>query len=56
MSESQNKLILEYLEIGNKITPLEALNMITQKPFLNLKWKEKLISKKNKVYQYIQTK
>ena len=25
MSESQNKLILEYLEIGNKITPLEAL-------------------------------
>ena len=26
MSESQNKLILEYLEIGNKITPLEALN------------------------------
>ena len=26
MSESQNKLILEYLEIGNKITALEALN------------------------------
>ena len=25
MSESQNKQILEYLEIGNKITPLEAL-------------------------------
>ena len=26
MSESQNKQILDYLEIGNKITPLEALN------------------------------
>ena len=25
MSESQNKQILDYLEIGNKITPLEAL-------------------------------
>ena len=26
MSESQNKLILEYRKIANKITPLEALN------------------------------
>ena len=26
MSESQNKQILDYLEIGNKITSLEALN------------------------------
>ena len=26
MSESQNKQILEYLKIGNKITSLEALN------------------------------